>query len=492
MLSLLRLPLNAVRLLIASPSAQGIALVAGGLVVAAWVVGVARWPAPRLRLLDRLTCVCGVLILLWFLRAGNVDWAQTRDWQNAFTYYSALDEAASGLRLPYHLRTAVQGTERYFANLEAPFSPAAALLPWAGIGTFFVTHLALYVLAGAVGLLVLKRELALSSYAWTLFAAAFFFNGHIAAHLANGHAAWIGYFLLPWFFVAQVRLARNDCSFETAAIWAATLGTMIVSGSWHVFVWCWLFSAAMCAWSARRLSFLIRASAMVGLLGAVRLVPGIVTFGTGDNQFVGGFDSATTALRAMTTSPAAMSGALEPHEVDTFVGLAGTILLLLGAVTWRHPSAGIARTLLVPSAVLALLSLSDNFGRTLFHLPGLVSQRVATRLLILPVLAMILMGCVRLDQWLVRERRPSWQETAALLLGILLVIELSVHLAGWRPAGASTAPEALSVLKISADDVPYVRAVTIGLWTTVGSSILLVWIAVRRKAGASSTTRSQG
>lgn len=481
-LLLLRLPLNAVRLLLATPSAHWVALLAGGLVVAAWIGVVARGPAPRLRLLDRLTCVCGALILLWFLRGGNVDWAQTQDWKNAFTYYSALHEAASGPRLPYHLRTAIHGTERYFANLEAPLSPAAVLMPWVGIGPFFATHVALYVLAGAIGLLVLKRELALASYAWTLFAAAFYFNGHITAHLANGHTGWIGYFLLPWFFVALVRLAKNDCSFETAAIWAATLGTMILSGSWHVFVWCWLFSAAMCCWSARRLSFFLRASAIVALLGAVRLVPGIVTFGTGDNLFAGGFDSATTALLAMTTSPAAMSGTLEPHEVDTFVGLAGTILVLLGAVTWRHPSAGMARILLVPSAVLAVLSLSDNFGQTLFHLPGLVSQRVATRFLIVPVLAMMLMGCVRLDRWLARVRHPSWRGTPALLLGILLVIELSVHLAGWRPAGAPAAPETLSVLKISVDDVPYVRAVVIGLWTTIGASLVLVAVAVRRQS----------
>ena len=60
---------------------------------------------------------------------------------------------------------------------------------------------------------------------------------------------------------------------------------------------------------------------------------------------------------------------------------------------------GVARALLLPSVVLAVLSMDHVFGSTLFHLPGLVSQRVTTRFLVMPVLALVVMGCVQLDSW---------------------------------------------------------------------------------------------
>ena len=413
-------------------------------------------------------------MLLWFLRFGAVDWSQTPDWKNASTYVAALDEAASERRLPYHLRTAVQGTERYFANLEAPLSPAAPLLPWLDRRGFLALHFALYYAAGCVGLLLLKRELALSSFAWTLFATAFLFNGHVAAHLAHGHAAWMGYFLLPWFFVAAVRVARADLSFATLTMWSATLGAMIIGGSWHVFVWCWLFSAALGVASARRALFVLRGSMIIALLAAIRLLPGILTFGAGDNRFIGGFDSLATAVLAIATSPAPASGELGPHEVDTYVGLAGAALAIAGAVLWRHPLRTGAGLLLWASACLAVLSIGDTFERTLFQLPGLVSQRVATRFLIVPVLAMILTGCVRLDRWMAQPARSWTLKALPLAIGALLVTELAVHLAGWRPAGSATAVDAASVLKTAADDPAYVRAVIVGLWVTV---ITALWLA---------------
>ena len=90
---------------------------------------------------------------------------------------------------------------------------------------------------------------------------------------------------------------------------------------------------------------------------------------------------------------------LDQWELDTYVGGVGFILLCLGAAPFKASARKYLNFLLLPSAVLIILSFGDSYRETLFRLPGFVSERVTTRLLVVPVLWLALAGAVRADGW---------------------------------------------------------------------------------------------
>ena len=481
MVQLLRTPLTILRLVVATP-----AIYAPLAALAAWLA--LAWFAQfrnskRLaRLTDWLGLLVGAFMVSWFFQFGQVSWQQTRDWETGWTYFAGIRQAVQSGELPYLLRTASQGTERYFANAETLIAPHAILLGVMSPGPFLIVHMLACFTAGYVGLLAIRRELRLSPFSWGIFVTLFLFNGHIGAHFNAGHMSWAGYYLLPWVLLGLIRAATGDLSAKNVVVLALSLAAMIVLGSWHLFVFAYLqiviFLCSLRSWRAA--VCLARISALVALLAAIRLVPGTLTFGGGANQFVGGFPSLSLVVSALVADSGGNADVLGWHEYDTYIGWVGFGLLLLGAVPLRSPDSRVSTPLLITSAALALLSLDGVYEATLFRLPGFVSERVVTRLLILPVLAVLLLGCVRIDRWgSWTTRRHAALAIAGLLAGWSLAAQLLLRTAGWRPSKAAAGLSLpTDVLKPPTGDDLYVWSVRVGaaisLVALVSAAVMLL------------------
>lgn len=468
--SVLRVPLTDLRLLVVTPAAWPPALAAGLLVALAWWQDRSGQTDVRWRhITEASACLFGLVILAWLFRAGRCPWTEG-DWKEEWTFFIAWKQALHAGGVPYYLGSAMQGTERYLANLQTPMMPYAVALGFVGLRGFFLFHMAVVWCVGYLGAIALRHELELSLLPWTMFLLIFTLNGHIISHLSVGHLPWAAYFLAPWMLVSAVRTSRGDRSVQNVAVCAATFAGMILIGGWHIFVWSFLFMAFACLASPRRIEVLGRIGVITALLAAARLAPAVVTYGAGSNIFVSGYPTGGSVLAALVATPT-RENVLDLWELDAYVGYAGFLLLCLGAVPFRQSAKRFINVLLLPTCALTLLSLGNIYERTLFRLPGFVSERVTSRLIILPILWLTLAGAVRIDSWW-RRKKPSFAASILVLLGGWFVaLQLVLRAQVWRPhAGTTLDGLPLEVLKTVAVEPPYFWAFWCGAAVSVATT----------------------
>ena len=263
------------------------------------------------------------------------------------------------------------------------------------------------------------------------------FGGHIVAHLAIGHSMWGGYFLLPLFVLLVLELdggARGRWSIAMGA----TLAAMLLQGSFHAFVWCVLFLLVrLCSGPGR--GALAAALGWAALLGLARLAPAAAILqARREAEFQTGFPGLVALVQGLAfvrdaSVPRAghgSMGGLQWWEFDMYVGPAALLwLLVFGARGLVRDDRG--RRLAAPVAVVTLLS----FGRlyapvTALGVPLLSSQRVTSRFLILPLLALAVMAALESSRWAAagdrRRRVALWCAAAAT------AVSLGVHTHAWR------------------------------------------------------------
>src|SRR5262245_2665679 len=335
---------------ISAPEVFWPTLMTAGLMTAAWWLSIRRSDLSHSRrALEIVGVLGGVIALLWFFRFGRVDWAQNQDWQKEYTYGTALKESVATRTMPYYLWDPLQRTDRYLADLETIAAPHAPLLAVLDVSEFLHLNILAAFLVGAYALVRLGREVPLTPFMWTVFLAIFLFNGHITNHFGAGHLQWAAYFLLPWIYLCVVRASRGDETPGNAAALALTLSAMIFIGGWHIFVWSWLYLLFFCVVSRHRLVFLARVSLIVAGLSAFRLLPAFATFGSGANEFLGSYHRLYVLGVALVGDQHSTVDNLYWWEYDLYVGFAGLVLLLLGALPWKGPANRLGRDLLLPN-----------------------------------------------------------------------------------------------------------------------------------------------
>ena len=479
-LATLRVPFVQLRLLIETPALWGLALAAAILCVVAWLHDRRDRGGDRsARLIEALACMFGVAIWLWLFHAGQFPWTEG-DWREEWMFFFAWKEALRDGTMPYYLGTALQGTERYLANLQTPMMPYIAALALVSVKTFLLCHIIVVYIAGFLGAIALRRELALGLLPWMMFVFIFTLNGHIVSHLSVGHLPWIAYFLMPWILWSAVRTARGDSSARNVITCAIAWAAMILIGGWHVFVWSLIFLIVTCLARPRQLVVLGQIGVLTALLAAVRLAPGVATYGTGANIFLSGFPTLASMFESLGGTPVRYA-LLDQWELETYVGGAGLILLGLGAVPFMEAGKRHMNFLLLPSAALIILSFGDIYRDTLFRLPGFVSQRVPTRLLIVPVLWLALAGAVRIDAW----RRYHRSLAASLVLSVggwFLALQLLLRAQAWRPhTGPSADLLPTGVLKTMPAESGYFWAFWIGAAVSVATALAVAAFVFRRR-----------
>ena len=403
--------------------------------------------------------------IVWFFRAGDLDWHITGDWRKEWIYYTAWKEALAAGRLPWYLIEVFQTTNRFFANPETAAGPQVILLRWIPIGAYFAAIAAACMAIDVTVLHRLARELDFSPLVSLLVLALFLMNGHLIAHLGGGHLQWIACFALPGVFLYLLRAARGDTSAQTRARLALSLMLMLVVGGWHPFVWCVIFIAAWTIADRSRWTFGIGVGVLTAGLAAFRVVPGMTVYASSHNVFLSSYQSLDVLVAALVGFARNGINGLFWFEYDAFVGWVGFAIVCAGLTapinrSWRSA----ASSLWVPSMTLTILSIFDIYKWTLFRLPGFVSERVATRLVIVGVLGFALIGGTQLDRWVRREPHRRWRIAAVGLATALLLLQLVLRTNQLRPGpDQGLGPAAVNVLSVEPVDTTYAVSVVAGV-----------------------------
>lgn len=472
---LLRIPLVYARSLVAAPEALPIVGAGMAIVAAAWWVSL----RPRRAAFERFVEIVVVAFMLatvaWLLRFGKDDWASTQDHLKDWAYYSTLQQAAETWQLPLYSRQAFHlHTERYFANAETPLGPHAILLAFMDIRSFFLLHALLMAGIGAAGLLVLRRELGLALFGWTVFVMAFALNAFTTWHLAEGNTPWVSMWLLPWIFWSTIRLRRGDDSNRTAAVSALCLALMIVNGAWHIFMWSAMIVGAGAIGRRPNLVLLAKTFGMLLALTAFRTVPAFLTVGGGDGEFGAGFAGVGDLAGALLTESSATRWWWFANS-NFFVSWFGFALIASALIPWPR-STNIADALRIPAVILFVLSIGSVYEHTLFRLPVFVSERFTFRFAAPAALALLLVGCCHVQEWGMWRSRRSWLTTLPVLVAALsLVVQLGLVTTTLRPRYAALPPPVLDNLKTTVFEPWYVFSVWFGL---VLGAVALFWVGI--------------
>ena len=431
--------------------------------------------------------VAGCLGIIWFFRAGDLDWHASGDWKKEWTYYTAVREGLRDGQLPWYLKEFFQGTDRFFANPETPVAPHVLLMAWMGVSPFLVLQFVLLFIIGFAGFQRLAGELQLGPIASTAFIAILLLNGNLVGHLAAGHFQWAGYFVIPWVFLFLHRASAGDTGSRTQAGLGLALGLMVAVGGWHVFVWCVIFVGVFLLCNRARWWLGAGAAALAAGLIAYRAFPAILVFGAHDTEFLHSYEQITILLAALVGYPRDMPCCLFWFEYDAYVGWVGMVLVCAGFTAplsrvWREPVAA----LWAPSVAMLVLSTFNIYKWTLFRLPGFVSERVASRLLVVGLLGFALLGCVQLNLWLTRRPITHARRAALALAGLLMAAQLLVRANAVRPASdQGLGRVAVNVISPRPPDRAYAASLAAGVFVSAISAAIAIRMWRRRTEFAS-------
>lgn len=421
---------------------------------------------------------------------------QVQDWPKEFRYYTVLQQAVTEARVPYFLSKPITFSRKFLAIPEVSSSPQILLLRVLPVSSFVVLNTVLLYSCGFFGLLLLRGRYGLGPVPFTLLFLLFNFNGHITAHLAVGHSMWAGYFLLPFLFLLVLSVAEEGPSGAGPLKLAVLLFAILLQGSFHIFVWCLLFLLLYVAFNVDHWRGIFRAVFWTGGLSLFRLLPAVFVANRREQTFLTGFPSLTDLGAALLTIRDAtyakrggFFGVVDWWEYDTYVGPAGLLWLLLCGIGLalrreRALAAGAERRLAGPMAVMALLSLGDAYlFLNVSGVPLLSAERVASRLLILPLGFLMVLSAVRLQRYLedVGSRAMRWLGIAAVMA---TAVGLAAHSVTWKvstlesllPARRGTVDVEIADAPVERvpSDLAYVAIVRGSAVASLGILILLV------------------
>jgi hypothetical protein len=467
------------------------------------------------------------LVLLGLYLAGAAHWVlffnwgdislKSHDWSKEHAYYLVLGNWLRGGPVPYHVAREpwreepyrdFHGTDRFLGLPETNFSPQVLALLWLSPARFALFNVVVQYSAGFLGCLLLRRRYRLGLVPFAALFLLFSFNGYITARMGVGHSMWGGYFLLPFFCLLFLRWAEEGGSLRLALELALWMFLLMLQGSFHLAVWCWMFLLFFAAFNPRQGRWAAVAFLFSGLLCVFRLVPAAVTFwGSKIYPYMGGYPDLYVLLDALITIrpqeypdvPGLSSEGVRLGwwEYDVYVGLLGLAVLFGFGVYLRFrkdPALVGCRFPGLDGPMLLLFFLSlDYFYAPVPKLPLPLAngERVVTRFIIVPLVLLMVLAAIRMQR--VLGKMPRSPALGLLLVGGLLEIAfcLAQHSYAWRLARFETewAHYELDTnpAVVSRPDDLYVASVQGS--AAVSLVALLAWVALygwsRRRAAAS-------
>ncbi|MGZ6346580.1 MAG: hypothetical protein ACXWNC_03275 [Anaerolineales bacterium] len=451
---------------------------------------VSRWVDP---LWSAALYLVGIIHWCLFLNWGNVPF-DLHDWTETGAYFSFLRQAFLTNQLPLHIGSTLVPTTRYLAQPETLISPQAYLLRFLEPGLFTLVNFLILYSVGYIGLLLLRKRYSLAPAAFSVLFVLFNFNGHITAHYAVGHREWTAYFFLPFFvFLLLKVLEGGKPDWKWVLLSSLTLFGITLQGGFHFQLWCMIFLLAWGLFSPKYLLPAIKVCIFSGLLSLFHLLPAAVEYIGGGKAFISGFPTVADLFAGMVMLkyPAdALSGqfsSLGWWELDTYIGLLGLVFLAFFGVyqTWRKGSA--TKTLLAPIAVVTFLSIGQVYS-VVNHLPIPLtdSERISSRFFIVPLVVLIILGSIHLQELLDRlGRRGFVERIASLGLLVLLANDLFQHSRFWRVTNMyklfQSTPVDIQSKVINHPDPVYFTALEIGAAVTLLTFFALLFLSFHER-----------
>lgn len=406
------------------------------------------WPALVAWVGIALLFVLGAYLWSYFLNGGAIpldlhDWAEVTAHRYAFLRNS-VTQGVLPLHMPgpWALRNV---TDRFMAIPDTNLSPQILLLRFMDVGPFIVWNTVLLYTAGFIGLLLLKRKFRLSFVSFSILYGLFLFNGSIAAHLAVGHANWPAYFLLPYFAYLVVSLWDGMREW-TWVLWLSLwMFIVFLQGAFHLYVAALLFLLTLWVFATGRRIAIAKGVLFSVLLSSVRILPPLLELSSFDTGFLSGYTTVTEFLVGLTWIRAPSSGLIFGNsplnplgwwEKDFFIGILGTAFLAYFG--WRTLGRDrLPGGLAIPLSVTITMALSIGKLYKAFHvlrIPIFSSQRVATRLISVPLSLIMLLATIAFQRMINRNSHYPGGLIALLTGVVLFGYDLWQHMKAWRVA----------------------------------------------------------
>ncbi len=355
------------------------------------------------------------------------------DWQKFFDYYGVIQKALAENAIPHFMPYSYKGTNQFLAIPEVDLSPTIILLNFLSVEEFFLAQIIIVYSLGFLGCLWLKQR-----YQWSLFTFLFFFmafnmNGHIVSHIAIGHWPWISCFLFSFFLVWVLRLVEGDQSTLHGTRLSWILFGMLLLGGLHPFVWCLFFVFLLCLFQKQYWKPVLIGVALAMVLSSYRIIPVAITYFGYKNEFVSGFPSISIFWQALTSVKGQENmltlgwsdGAAPWWEVDHYIGVIGLAVMAYFGIFQRmikknEWGLNDYRVLNGPILILTILSLGSVFKLfTLMSIPFISVERISARFLIIPMLVLLVISCIWMQQMFDRSS-PRWSVMLGFLAGIFI------------------------------------------------------------------------
>lgn len=389
--------------------------------------------------------IVGMFHWAWLINYGKIDY-KYMDWDMFFNCYKVIQKSLAENSIPYFMPYFYKGTNQFFSFPSTDIFPTVFLLKFLSVDEFFLFQMVFVYSLGFVGCLWLKQI-----YKWSLFTFVFFFlifnfNGHIVSHISIGHWPWISYFTLSFFLVWVFKLVEGDLSVRHGTRLAWVFFAMLLFGGVHTFVWCLIFLLLLCLCQKQYWKPVMIGTGLSLVFSLFRLLPAAITFFGYKNEFISGFPSVSVFWNALTSvgGGAVLSLGLGNDfsvwwwELDHYIGVIGVVVLVYFGIFLRlkeKNSWGINdyRVLNIPMLILAILSFGSIYEIfTLIPIPFISVERVPTRFLIIPLLILLVISCIWMQQ-MFNRLSANWGVMCIALTGILIEGFLFMeHSAGWQ------------------------------------------------------------
>ena len=383
--------------------------------------------------------------LLFFYDFDTGAWAKQTggDWFINSAYYGVLRDAIHHVQLPL-LMDFMHFTDRFLGLPHTPLSPQFLLLSVLDDGLFNILNVLILHTVCFGGLLLIKRDHNLSSLPFIFLCLLYEFNGHIVAHLSVGHFMWCGYFFMPYAHWLLLRILKKPSDERARILLAIALFFLLLQGGFHLLIYWIIFLSMVALIRPRLMKAIFYVLVLTVGLNLFRFLPSAASLQETELGFKYGYPSVVWLFEALLfINPPDWAGEI-PHmhkkwwELNSYVGIAGFLLLgYFGVVkAFFNKERREFRALDYACLCMALLSIGGIVGTiaTYFPIPLFTSQRVASRLFILPLTTCIVLGSLRMEDTLQKNKNSMGLRMVLVLLLSITTFELFRHTLTWQVA----------------------------------------------------------
>ena len=357
------------------------------------------------------------------------------DWPFPKGYYFALQKALTEYTIPYHTSNALHSGagQKFLAIPETILSPQIVLLKFMSVAEFMLVNQLIVYSIGFLGCVAIKRKYKLSLFTFSFLFLIFNFNGYILSHISVGHYMWNGYFFLPFFCALILSLAEGDLSVRTAIKLAVALLFVIMQGSFHMYIWCLLFLGFIGISQKKYWRPILSTLLFTGLLCAFRLLPAIVTHHNLKRYPSEGYHTITDLLFSFTVIGKIGVFGESWWEYDAYIGILGFALIAyFGVLVYFRKESQFRdcqyRALDLPIALMVLSSVGLFYTLLArLPLPFFGAEAIVTRFIVIPLLMLLFISCIRLQQSLNTFEQTPLTRILSLAMLLQMAVEFKNH-----------------------------------------------------------------